>query len=52
MQLRPVYHVPSFNGPLHIATELGDKENISTFSILLYFLFATVPETKLLVFDI
>ena len=52
MQLRPVYHVPGFCGPLHIAIELSDKENISTVAILLYFLSATVPEMKLHVFDI
>jgi len=52
MQLRPVYHVPGFSGPLYIAIELSDKEIISTVAILLYFLFATAPEMKLHVFDI
>jgi len=50
MQLRPAYHVPGFSGALHIATELSDKENISTVAIVLYFLSATVPEIKLHVF--
>jgi hypothetical protein len=52
MHLRPVYHVPGFCGPLRIAIELSDKENIITVTILLYFLSATVPEMKLHISDI
>jgi hypothetical protein len=42
--------VPDFSGPLHIAIELSDKENVNTVAILLYFLSATVSEMKLHVF--
>jgi hypothetical protein len=52
IQLRPVYHVPGFSGPLHIVIKLNDKENTSTVAILLYFMSAIVPEMKLHVFDI
>ena len=47
MQLRPVFHVPGFSDPLHIAIEHSDKENINTIAILLYFLSATISEMKL-----
>jgi hypothetical protein len=44
--------MPGFCGSLRIAIELNDKENISTFASLLYFLSATVPEMKLHISDI